>query len=68
MERIARDPAQSGIGIVDHVRAMGIGNHGLAGSAYGQRLAPARVAGVLVRLDNAGGDEQISLIRYPVHR
>ena len=68
VERVALDAAQARAGVIHHLRAVGVGDHGLARCAHGHRLPPAGVARVLVRLDDAGGDEQVGLVGCAVHR
>ena len=68
VKRIGLDATQARAGMVDHQRAVGVCDHGLACRPNGQRLAPARVTGILVWFDDACGDEQIGFVGHLVHR
>jgi len=59
MERVACDAAQAGTGMVDEGRCMRAGDGLFSGRADGDCFAPTGVTGILMRLDDTGGDDEV---------
>ena len=65
-EGIALNASQPCGRVVDKGRPVGVSDQRFAGRSHRHRFAAARVPGVLMRLHNAGGDQQIRLHSRPM--
>src|SRR4029079_18163782 len=62
VERVAVDAAEAYGGILEEAHPVGRGDDTLAAAADGDGLPSARVARVLVRLDDARRDDQVRIL------